>query len=114
MAEWRGVELGEDDSTSEVDVELEETHPSDGAFFSSPHGEETNEDGAVDSLMRRASRTASTEDRVSFALNATSPRAPAEATPAAAEEPKYGCRGVGRARWKRKSSVRVVTTLCRE
>ena len=57
MAEWRGVELGEDDSTSEVDVELEETHPSDGAFFSSPHGEETNEDGAVDSLMRRASRT---------------------------------------------------------
>ena len=81
------MELGGDEPTSEVDVELEEVFPPESAFFSSPHGEETNEDGAIDPLMRRASRTASADSRVSFALSAASPRAPAEATPAAAEEP---------------------------
>ena len=81
-----GMELG-GDPTREVDVELEEVFPPESDFFSSPHGEETNEDGAIDPLMRRASRTASADSRVSFAPGAASPRAPAEASPAAAEEP---------------------------
>ena len=43
------MELGEDDPTGDaVDVELEDVYPPDSAFFSTPHGDETDEDGAVD------------------------------------------------------------------
>ena len=66
------MELGDEDSMSDA-FELEEVSPPDRAFFSNPHGEETNEDTRVSS----------------------SARAPTGATPAVAEDPDVEARPEG-------------------